>query len=234
MSQQLILDLLPAPAPTLQNFIAGDNEEALDALRHCGPGRAIYLWGAPACGRTHLLRAFAAEPHGRYFQAPRDAQTIRAMALGACPASGRVAVDDAHLLNDAGQAALFALYNRWRETASTHEAFGLLVSGRQSPRATPLREDLRTRLGWDLVFRLHPLSDDERARALQTQSAERGLMLPPEVLNWMLTHYDRDMTRLGALLDALDRYSVQTQRAVTVPLLKTLLASTRGLDPDQA
>lgn len=233
MIQQLVLDLLPAPAPTLRNFIAGGNEEALDALRQCGPGRAVYLWGAPACGRTHLLRALGDTPRGRYFRAPQDASAIRAAALDDSPAEMRLtAVDDAHLLDDAGQAALFALYNRWREAAATPHAFALLVSGRQSPLATPLREDLRTRLGWDLVFRLQPLSDDDRARALHTQSAERGLKLSADVVNWMLTHYDRDMSRLRALLDALDHYSVQTHRNITLPLLKDLLSSTRESGPD--
>lgn len=232
MIQQLVLDLLPAPAPTLRNFIAGDNEEMLDALRQCGPGRAMYLWGAPASGRTHLLRAASGISRGRYFHAPQEAPAIRALALDDTSNTSLVAVDDAHLLDGAGQAALFTLYNRWRELATTSRAFALLVSGRQAPLATPLREDLRTRLGWDLVFRLQPLSDEDRARALHTQSSERGLKLSPEVINWMLTHYDRDMSRLGALLDALDHYSVQTHRAITVPLLKDLLASTREREPD--
>lgn len=227
MIQQLVLDLLPAPAPTLRNFIAGDNEQVLDALRQCRPGRAMYLWGAPASGRTHLLRALGDTPQERYFRAPQDASAIRTLALGDTTGTSLVAVDDAHLLDEPGQAALFTLYNRWRETASTNQAFALLVSGRQAPLATPLREDLRTRLGWDLVFRLQPLSDEDRARALHTQSTERGLRLSPDVINWMLTHYDRDMSRLGALLDALDHYSVQTHRAITLPLLKDLLASTR-------
>ncbi|MCD0506065.1 DnaA regulatory inactivator Hda, partial [Bordetella petrii] len=45
MNRQLLLDVLPAPAPTLQNYIAGSNGEALAAARALETGRALYLWG---------------------------------------------------------------------------------------------------------------------------------------------------------------------------------------------
>lgn len=138
-----------------------------------------------------------------------------------------VAVDDVHLLDEGAQAALFALYNRWRETAASERAFALLVAGDRAPLTMPLREDLRTRLGWDLVFRLEQLSDHDRAHALRTQAGERGLQLSPEVIGWILTHYARDMGRLTALIDALDRYSLEKHRAITLPLLKDLLASSQ-------
>ena len=139
-----------------------------------------------------------------------------------------MAVDDIHELSADGQAALFALYNRWREVASTRQAFALVTAGDRAPLALELREDLRTRLGWDLVFRLEQLTDEERARALQSRAADRGLDLAPEVISWLLTHHDRDMSRLSALVDALDRYSLARHRAITLPLLKDLLANNRN------
>ncbi len=42
---------------------------------------------------------------------------------------------------------------------------------------------------------------------------------------YLLTHYRRDMPSLMALLDALDRFSLEQKRAVTLPLLRTLLAT---------
>src|SRR5690606_4662827 len=136
-----------------------------------------------------------------------------------------VAVDDVEHLDTHGQGLLFRLYNRWRETGSGKNAFALVVAGDQAPLAAQLREDLRTRLGWDLVFRLHLLSDDDRARALPRQAHDRGLWLAPEVSSWLLTYYSREMSHLSALLDALDRYSLQRHRPISVPLLKELLAT---------
>ncbi|ANN79143.1 DnaA regulatory inactivator Hda [Bordetella flabilis] len=229
MNRQLLLDVLPAPAPTLGNYIAGPNGQALEAARQMAPGRALYLWGPSGCGRSHLLHAIAHQHGGRYVGAQAAHAELATLAQTAPtdPMPAIVAVDDLHRMDEAGQAALFALYNRWRESAATGHAFALAVAGDRAPLAMPLREDLRTRLGWDLVFRLDPLSDDDKLAALAAQATERGLQLAPEVISWMLTHYVRDMGRLSALLDALDRYSLATRRPLTIPLLRTMLA-----DPD--
>lgn len=229
MNRQLLLDVLPAPAPTLHNYIAGPNTEALAAAHALPPGRALYLWGPAGCGRSHLLRGLAAHPDCTYLDAASGAHGLRELA-GAdsgSPMPRIVAVDDVHRMGEPQQAGLFALYNRWRESAATGRAFALAVAGDRAPLSMPLREDLRTRLGWDLVFRLDPLSDADKLAALAAQAADRGLQLAPEVINWMLTHHERDIRKLAALLDALDRYSLATGRAITIPLLRAMLA-----DPD--
>lgn len=228
MNRQLLLDVLPAPAPSLNNYIAGPNGEALAAVRALLPGRALYIWGAAGCGRTHLLRALTARAGAVYIDANGENMLRRlAEADSKSPMPKFVAVDDVHRMNDSRQAALFALYNRWRESAATGRAFALALAGDRAPLSMPLREDLRTRLGWDLVFRLDPLSDADKLAALSAQAAERGMHLAPEIINWMLTHHERDIRKLAELIDALDRYSLATGRPITLPLLRAMLA-----DPD--
>jgi len=225
MAQQLILDLLPAPPPSLDNFVAGRNAAALDALRRCEGGRAIYLWGPHGVGRTHLLLAACAQTQAYYHGSGSSAVDLHNLATGDKLDVKLVAVDDVQNLNEEGQAALFALYNRWRESAATRHAFLMVLAGDRAPMAMEVREDLRTRLGWDLVFRLEQLTDEERAQALRSRAAQRGLDLSPEVITWLLTHHERDMSLLTSLVDALDRYSLARHRAITLPLLKDLLAS---------
>jgi len=229
MNRQLLLDVLPVPAPTWANFVVGDNRQAWTAAREIAPGRALYLWGTAGCGRSHLLRAMAHEPTSCYLNAATPVDTLYALAhpddIKTTPKL--IAIDDVHQMSDAQQAALFALYNRWRESAATSSAFALVVAGDRSARSMPIREDLRTRLGWDLVFRLEPLTDEDKLAALNAQAQERQLTVAPEVVQWMLTHHERDIRRLSALLDALDRYSLATRRPITIPLLRTMLA-----DPD--
>lgn len=234
MSRQLILDLLPAPPPTLDNFVVGNNAVALDALRQWQPGRAIYLWGSPGSGRTHLLSAAGGLPQALYLDADHATRSLARLADQDQIAPRLIAVDDVDQLPAAAQSALFALYNRWREAAATTRAFALVLAGDRAPLAMPLREDLRTRLGWDLVYRLEQLSDDDRAQALQAQAAERGLQLSPDVVSWVLTHYTRNMSHLSALLNALDRYSLERHRAITLPLLKDLLATPASPDETKA
>lgn len=225
MAQQLILDLLLPPPPSLDNFVAGGNAPALDALRHCELGRAIYLWGPHGVGRTHLLQACCHQADGYYHPSGAPASGLLEIATGESVEWRLIAIDDVQALDSHGQAALFALYNRWRESASTQNAFALVLAGDRAPLNMEIREDLRTRLGWDLVFRLEHLTDDERAQALRSRAAERGLELSPEVITWLMTRHERDMSRLTSLVDALDRYSLARHRPITLPLLKDLLAS---------
>lgn len=225
MRQQLLPDILPEPAQTLENFVTGANEALVAALRECRPGRAIYLWGSPGAGRSHLLHAMSRDAGTRYL-GPDDARALQALAQAERNGLQRLAIDDVHLLDDAGQAALFRLYNLWRSQAGSRHAFSLILAGDRAPLALPLREDLRTRLGWDLVFRVELLSDDDRARALHALAQERGLQLAPALVNWLLTYHARDMRVLQELVITLDRYSLEQHRPVTLPLLKELLLQT--------
>lgn len=220
---QLVLDILAAPEPTLDNFVPGPNSQALDCLRHLAPGRAVYLWGPAGSGRSHLLRATVGmTPGAMLIDAGTDMSRLQRLLEGTLPPL--VAIDDIQLLDDMRQSSVFALYNRWRESAATSHAASLVVAGDRAPLQMPLREDLRTRLGWDLVFRLELLADADKLAALRAHAASRALDVTPELFDWLLTRYARDMRRLTALLDALDRYSLATKRPITLPLLKTMLA----------
>jgi DnaA family protein len=86
-----------------------------------------------------------------------------------------------------------------------------------------LREDLRTRLGWGLIYQLHGLTDEEKIAALGRAAHARGISLSAGVLPYLITHFRRDMQSLSAMLDALDQYSLETQRPITLPLLRSLL-----------
>ena len=111
MNQQLILDISPAPTPTLDNFIVGTNQQALQALQQCQPGRAVYLWGNQGSGRTHLLHAMVHEHQGRYFSAFTPSAQLLELSSEDTALPPLLAVDDIDLLNRAAQAALFVIFN---------------------------------------------------------------------------------------------------------------------------
>jgi DnaA family protein len=226
MSRQLLLEITPAQSPSLDNTVVGANAAAIDAAKCLSPGRALYLWGPPGCGRSHLLHAMIKDKQAHFYNAETTSDHV--MALATLPAeqigAEIVVVDDIQEMTVDQQAAVFALYNRWRELAATDHAFGLVVTGDRAPMMMSLREDLRTRLGWDLVFRLEPLTDLEKLEALTAYALRCGLPLAEEVLDWMLTHYTRDIRQLFALVDALDRYSLSKHRTVTVPLVRQMLS----------
>jgi DnaA-homolog protein len=213
--RQLALDITAPPAPTFDNFVVGRNAEVIAHLRSAIAGdgeRFVYLWGNAGCGRTHLLTAAA---------------TAANTACQACAANSVFAddvpllvADDVECLGGEAQIALFNRYNILREQGG-----GMIASGNVPPVQLKLRADLLTRLGWGLVVQLHALSDTEKAQALRQHGQARGITLSNEVIAYLLTHAPRDMRALFATLDALDRYSLETKRGVTVPLLRDLIQS---------
>lgn len=220
--KQLALDFAGLPQPTLDNFIVGRNGELLAHLRRLVAGQAherfLYAWGRPGSGRSHLLKGAVAG-----LQRAGAAAVHVACAAGAPLADGLdrmdcVALDGVDRLDEAGQIAAFGLYNALRERSGA-----LLACGSAPPVQLKLREDLVTRLAWGLVYQVHALSDDEKARALADYATGRGFRLPPEVCDYLLTRASRDLPSLLGTLDALDRYSLETKRPVTVPLARELL-----------
>jgi DnaA family protein len=208
--RQLLLDFTRAPAPTFANFVHGANLELRHALEAAVRGesaeRVFYLWGESGAGKTHLLKAFAqaaAAPWQRAGDAP----------LAIAPV---MALDDVERLPEAEQVRLFNAFNE--------RAFAILVvSARAAPRDVALRRDLATRLATGLTFRVLPLTDAEKRSALAAHARTRGFELSEDVASYLLNHARRDMGSLMAALDALDRYSLETGRLVTVPLLKAAL-----------
>jgi len=227
VSRQLTLDFGTPPPATFDNFFVDANAELVTRLRGlddalaAGPvaDRTFYLWGAPGSGRSHLLQALTRDaPPGqaRYLGPP---SSLDAFAFD--PRVPLYAIDDCDCLTDTQQIALFNLFNEVR----AHPACAFVAAGSAAPLALGVREDLRTRLGWGLVFHLKPLSDENKVEVLKHAAKERGITLAEDVPAYLLTRCHRDMPSLMALLDALDRFSLEQKRAVTLPLLRAFLAT---------
>lgn len=218
--KQLLLDLnAPAP-PALDTFVTGQNGELLALLGRVAQGAAsglserfIYLWGEAGAGKTHLLRALGSLKGAIYLAGDADEA-----ALAFQPDLRLYLLDDVADLSPPSQIAAFTLFNQVREHGGV-----LVAAGPQPPAALTVREDLRTRLGWGLIYQVHGLTDAEKIAALEQAAAARGLSLSTGVLPYLMTHFKRDMPSLAAMLDALDRYSLETKRPITLPLLKDLL-----------
>ncbi|WP_283744924.1 DnaA regulatory inactivator Hda [Sideroxydans sp. CL21] len=212
---QLLLGIAPEWIPTLDNFVSGRNVELLSVLRRAPAAeqgeRGLYIWGETGSGKSHLLQAVVEQA--------RASGLTALYARGEVPDAAQVvAIDDVERLDEGRQIDLFALYNRVRESGGM-----LVASGMQAPAFLSLRDDLRTRLGWGLVYQVHALSDTEKAQALQQHARARGFELPNEVTSYLLRHGRRDLPALLATLDALDEHCLRLKRAASVPLLKEVM-----------
>jgi DnaA family protein len=210
--QQLLLDIRPAARPTLDNFIPGPNRELLGHLKQWIKGETaettLYIWGPPGCGKTHLLNALAAEAGGLVWDGKCEIADDAPL----------IAVDDVETLSESAQIAAFDAYNRAKAAGQR-----FVAAGENAPAGLRLREDLRTRLGWGLIYRLYPLSDEDMQAALVKHARDLGFDLDNAIAAWLLTRASRNLGHLLQIVEALDRYSLQTKRRITLPLLKEIL-----------
>jgi DnaA-homolog protein len=216
--KQLPLAIGPAPLASFDSFVPGPNAAAVAHLRALAlqPGAPVYLWGVSGSGKSHLLHALT-----------RAVQDSGARAGWFDAGSGLpwrfdeswslVVLDGCEAFDAARQQAAFALFI----DAAAHGA-QVAAAGTLPPVDLPLRDDLRTRLGWGLVFALEPLGEADARAALRREADRRGIFLSDEVMDYLLTRFSRDLKHLMALLDRLDQFALAEHRAVTVPLLKKM------------
>ena len=200
MTRQLALPISSPPEPTLENFVTGANAELLARLRALAAGELA----------ESVLYLWGEPGSGR------------SHLLAASARPGLVVADDVERLDDEGQIALFNAINAARDAGGT-----VLAAGNAPPAQLALREDLKSRLAWGLVYQVKPLTDAEKALTLHGEATRRGLKLSDEVVWYLLTHVRRDLHSLIGLLDRLDRASLEQRRAVTLPLVRELI---RGLE----
>ena len=226
--KQMALDIGLHSVPSLESFFAGPNTAALQHLKLWTAAQMpspvpTYLWGESGSGKSHLLKAAhaALKSHGLSV-GWLDAHTSLHVPFDESWTA--VLMDDVHLFNLEQQAMAF----NWFVNALTPKT-GLprwvLAAGALPPADLKLRDDLRSRLGWGHVYALQVLNDSERRAVLRQEADSRGLFLSDDVMTYMLTRFSRDLSSLMSLLDHLDQFALQTQRAITIPLIKSMLES---------
>jgi DnaA family protein len=242
LPRQTALDLGGAPEASLENFIATGNENLVNVLGEIKQSlqlspnlnllkpeqRMVHIWGESGSGRSHILEAMklldnnlSQESWMLGHDSTQDEWRQAGNFISENPqAFALLCVDDVDSLDEFAQGALFRIHNLIRESSSQ----ALLTCSKVPPTNLDLRDDLRTRLAWGLVFQMHALSDEEKLNALEQAAQARGIQLSNDVPTWLLRHFHRDMSSLMSLMDALDTYSLETKRAITLPLVKELLA----------
>jgi DnaA family protein len=231
---QLTLPLFQTAQHDFASFLPAANDEALRAVetwsRQQG-ARIVHLRGIAASGKSHLAQAAIGAV------APELARTIYVPLRELFPAGvallddldsvDMVALDDIDIC--AGDAEwerrLFNLYNAMHASERW-----LLWTSRAEPGF--VLPDLASRLKASLIYQVHELSDGDKATVLRARAHERGLELPDGVLEFILLRERRDMTTLVDLLDELDAVALAQGRALTVPLVREVLAARKGANAD--
>ncbi|NYZ63661.1 DnaA regulatory inactivator Hda [Luteimonas deserti] len=234
-SPQLPLALRYPPDQRLDTFVTAD-PAVLAQLRDValgGPRRALYVAGGAGTGKTHLAIALCAEAErlGRRaaYLPVRAALGRLADAAQAVHGADLIAVDGVELLagHRGEEIALFDLHNRAHDAGRS-----VLYTGAGWPDALDLQlPDLRSRLAQAARIALPLLDDAGRHELLRLRAIRRGLQVDAATIDWLLRRADRDLPALTALLDRLDRASLASQRRLTVPFVRQVLADDVGPGP---
>mgnify|MGYP005666949087 CR=1 FL=1 len=214
---QLAFQLKTAPSPSIDNFVVGQNRELVATigrfLKRSSDVRFLYLWGLADSGKTHLLRAAGVAWESLGHGVCYDMRLVEAHTLNdeLC-----LCIDDIDQLNADEQIDFFNIYNEIRNCGGR-----MVMAGRQPLSALDLRADVLTRLGWGLIYQVFPLDDTQKTEALVEYAKLRGFSISKEVIAFVLARYPRDLRSLVALLDGLDRYSMELKRGITIPLVKS-------------
>jgi chromosomal replication initiation ATPase DnaA len=214
---QLALDLSRPPG-----FLASDFLEAecnRDAAYWIGrwpawPDFALALAGPKGSGKSHLAHIFATH---------RDIEIIPAADLtvalvGELDDEEGVVVEDADRGVD--ETALFHLYNLLKEH---HRP--LLLTGREPPNRWKVKlPDLKSRLA-TLTVATIGAPDDQLLQALLVKLfSDRQVRIEPEIISYLLPRMERSFAGVHTLVEKLDQAALQQGRAITLPLIRSVIA----------
>lgn len=225
--RQLALNVQLRDDATLDNFYVTEPLSpvlpSLQRQREEGGEPVLYLYGSHGSGKSHLLQASChlAREGALYLPLGELLDYAPEAVLADMETLSLVCLDDLQAVagSEAWEQALFHFFNRARAAGCR-----LLLAAEDSPRNLPIQlADLRSRLGWGIVYHLPGYDDGQKAEVLAFRAARRGLALPPEVARYIVSRAPRGLAELLEVLDMLDSRSLAEQRALTVPFVKRVL-----------
>jgi DnaA family protein len=235
VSSQLSLPIGLKDTESFASFIPGQNAQACSYLNQLFAEREgkkvnnwlTYLFSDSGMGKSHLLYATCQQAELAdetcIYLSFNEKQHMSPDVLVGLENYRLICLDDIQELQgeDAWQIAVFDLINRVKEQSNSC----LVITGDQPPQQLSLElPDLISRLSWGTNFQLYSLTDQQRQQALIVKAQHRGLNMSKDVARYLVNHWQRDMPALIASLDILDEQSLQQQRKLTIPFVKSILA----------
>ncbi|MCY4226355.1 MAG: DnaA/Hda family protein [Gammaproteobacteria bacterium] len=229
MNRQTVIPMDEMGIFSLDNFAGQANRVLIADLREFVSGtrqsRVMYVWGQPGSGKTHLLHACSVENQRLGMTSAYcslGGMGGKNLIAGISDPSSLVCIDDLDCIEQEGdvQEALFHTCQLLQAGKGR-----LLVSGNCRLAEIGLTlKDLESRLNSGGMFRILPLSDEEKKDALRSRSVQKGFVLEEPALNYILINYSRQVGDLFDLLDRLGRESLRRQRKITVPFIRQLIS----------
>lgn len=229
MIQQTIIPHTGANEHTFRNFQVGDNGDLVRQLKESvigsGNNRMLYFWGERGSGKTHLLQAccsLAIEMDRAFQYLSLEDRHALDKAVEGNRSSSFICLDNLHLVETDSdmEVKLLSLYERTVSDSGNIVAAGIVPLSQIGLRLA----DLVSRLSSGGSYWIQPLTESAKRDALTARAHLRGFTLDTPVLDFIMTHCDRDTSELFALLDKIDSASLSHHRKVTIPFVRNLLS----------
>ena len=224
--QQLPLELPREDPCVFENFYNGSNAEVVSALRGFvdqAGGPPLWLWGAPATGKTHLLLATvrAASDAGLSSAYMPAHAGFKPDALDALRSIDLLCIDDADRLAGVPdvEEAMGGLYRELERRGAR-----LVLAAASTPAGAGYqRDDMRTRLASGQIWKLRALTDEERLEAVQLRVRSRGIALPESTARFLMRRVRRNPADVFLLVDRLAALAATRSKQLTVPFVRLAL-----------
>ncbi|HBF07654.1 MAG TPA: DnaA regulatory inactivator Hda [Gammaproteobacteria bacterium] len=237
--QQLSLPLCFNPGRSFEDFWTHPrNAELLHQLKRIGQGEsdaslqagtALFVWGNPASGKTHLLEALCkfADRYG-YRAAYVDFAEIDMLStavLDGLEALDLVCLDNLDSLDNDScydfQVAVFRLFNQMKEMSK-----GLVMtSSKPAHSYKNTIPDLISRFQWGLSYQVFGFDQLDSHAFLIWAARRKGMLLPNASADYIVKHYSRSAHDLLHLLEQLDTISLREQRKLTIPFIRKIMGA---------
>lgn len=228
-AMQLPLTLEPKQEACFENFLWGKNLFLKTQLLSIGtPNQTehlYYIWGEEGVGKSHLLKAACLNvmhPQTATYLPLTLLREYGSEVLDGLENQTLIAIDSLETIatDSTFEEKLFHLINLVQQNKKTT----LLLSAQLAPNHIPIQlKDLKSRLHLGLSHQMLPLSDEEKIQILQAYAMRRGFHLELPVVDFLMHHYDRNLSHLLSLLKLLDTASLAEKRRVTIPFIKKII-----------
>jgi len=209
----------------VDNFFPAGNEEVFAAFNGWLNGNidksVLFLHGVIGSGRSHLLQAacrYISEKERPSIYVPAGEPGISGEFISQLDPESTVCIDDLDQVvgDEHWEEAVLEVHERLLSSNGR-----LLLAALQPPGALGLTlPDLATRLAAGGVYRIRPLTERELPRAMQLRARRRGLVLPDEVVEYLLRRVPRNSEAIFDLLDRVDEAAFSKKRRLTVPFIR--------------
>ena len=205
----------------LDNFIA--NSELLNLIHQLFQDKKaseIYVYGLTGQGKTHVLqgvvlKALASDKNAIYIDC---IDSFPEHLLDFIDQLSFISLDNVDLISKENHEIFFDLYNRARQAGVI-----ILVSGSSLPADLTVMKDLKTRLSLAAVYKLEALNDELTMDVLNKQMNDRNLTIDSKIYEYLFKNYSRDLNTLVSAMNRLDKASLQSKKAISIPFVKTVL-----------